>query len=133
MHIRLFFGVLALTSCCVPAMGNAGRHASPGEFDHSAAWRAAAAHVLEAQEDPGSLATAAALVVAGAPARSKAETPRAAAAVEDAVRASDDIHAIIFISCGIDVPGSHSLSTCKRGVFRLYDFSGSQSWQTLKP
>jgi hypothetical protein len=89
MHIRLFFGVLALTSCCVPAMGNAGRHASPVEFDHSAAWRAAAAHVLEAQEDPGSLATAAALVVAGAPARSKAESPRAAAAVEDAVRASE--------------------------------------------
>jgi hypothetical protein len=60
------------------------------EADNYAAWRAAAARALEARADARSLATAAALTVAGPPSRSKTDTARAATAALDlAVKASE--------------------------------------------
>jgi hypothetical protein len=60
------------------------------EADNYPAWRAGAAHALEARGDARSLATAAALTFVGPPSRSKADTARAAAAALDiAVKASE--------------------------------------------
>ena len=69
----------------------AGSHGSPkSDADVYPVWRAAAARTLAARGDADSLATAAALVFLGPPARSKAESAKAAsAALELAVKASE--------------------------------------------
>jgi hypothetical protein len=72
------------------AASRSGAAAPKAEVDHYQAWRTTAARNLAARDDPGSLATAAALSYAGPPTRSKPDTAKAAAAaLELAVKASE--------------------------------------------
>jgi hypothetical protein len=91
--VKRCVNVLALALLCggsalaaVPGLGTSPKI----DVDMYPAWRAAAARTLAARGDANSLATAAALIFLGSPARSRADSAKAAsAALELAVRASE--------------------------------------------
>ena len=85
---RYFQALFLMLPAWASAAGTGHALQAKTEADNYAAWRAAAAHSLEARGDARSLATAAALTFAGPATRSRTESVKAAA-LEIAARASE--------------------------------------------